>query len=300
MNQNSLSRLVPENSINTELDQIDQLKREMEENFHLYQEVKALPPSDQDALFKILWEAQNGDPSALEAINELVYDETPVSIDEFILGRRYLNLDGLINRRKLEIMEYFAKPSLRKMYIAAGSGGGKSFLVSLAMSWMVYSLLCLKRPDMFYMLGPRSKLALINLSVGKEQAKDVIFSEFLARLEHSNYFSEGKNYKKWTAKARFLKNVFVFSGGSGVVSFFGYHTIMGSLDEASHMLDKSDGRSLAEELSEALLKSLNTRFPNAYKLFVISTLRSPDDFLNTRIEQIKEDGIALVNEPIIV
>jgi hypothetical protein len=221
----------------------------------------------------------------------------PVPIDEFIESRQYLNLGGQINPEKIELMQKFATPQLRKFWCAAGSGSGKSFLVSIAMAWMVYNVMCLRRPDMFYMLGPRSKIAIVNLSVGKEQAKDVIFSEFIARLEHSQFFQESVNYKKWTSKAAFKKRVYVFSGGSGVTAYFGYNTIMGCLDEASHMLDKQD-KSLAEDLTEALLKSLNTRFPNAYKLFVISTLRAPDDFLNTNIERVKESGKPILVRPL--
>ena len=79
------------------------------------------------------------------------------------------------------------------------------------------------------------------------------------------------------------------SSCSSATSFYGYHTILGALDEASFLLDR-EGRSLAEELVEALLKSLTTRFPSSYKLLVISTLRSDDDFLYQNIQRIKEDG----------
>lgn len=263
----------------------------MEENFHLYQEIQALPPTDRDSLFKMLWEAQTGDSSALEAIYSLVYDEVPVDMEEFVLGRRYLGLKGLINKEKLDILINFDKPYVRKAWIAAGSGGGKSFMVSCAMSRQVYNLMCLKRPDLFYMLGPGSRIAIINLSVSKEQARDVIFSEFLARLQAAPWF-QGR-YQAWTAKAKFPKRVYAFSGGSTATSYYGYHTIFGSLDEASFLVDRSD-RSVAEELTEALLKSLNTRFPRAFKLFIISTLRSTQDFLYANIERVKEEGVRVL------
>ncbi len=269
--------------------EVTNLKLKMEENFHLYEEIKALPQAEQDALFKLLYDAQMGDPSALEDIYSLVYDEVPVGMEEFILSRRFLNLKGYINQEKIDILSQFAQPHVRKAYMAVGSGGGKSFCVSIAMAWMIYVVACLKRPDLFYLLGPGSKIAVINLSVSKEQARDVIFSEFLARIGISPWFA-GK-YRAWTAKARFPKRVYALSGGSTATSYYGYHTIFGSLDEASFLMDGT--RSVAEELVEALQKSLSTRFPRAYKLMVISTLRSPDDYLYNQIERIRDEGVRI-------
>lgn len=270
--------------------EVERIRTEMEENFHLYEEVGQLTAADKDSLFKLLWEAQAGDSKSLEAVYDLVYDEVPVEMAQFVEDPYFLGLKGNIDTAKLDILCRFAQPNVRKLWCAAGSGGGKSFMVSIAMAYMVYRTTCLRRPDLFYMLGPGSRIALVNLSVSKEQARDVIFAEFLARISNSPWF-EGK-FKAGLSRARFPKRVFVLSGGSAATSYYGYHTLMGSMDEASFMLDKSD-HAIADELAEALLKSLNTRFPRAYKLFVISSLRSPDDFLMQQIERIRESGVRL-------
>ena len=284
------SLIVTPDDVGGRLGDLDALRAELAENFHLYEEVQALSPADRDFLFTVLLEAQSGHFEAIEDLHSLVYDEIPVSMEEFILSREYLNLRGLINAEKTEILCEFAQPQVRKLWCAAGSGAGKSFMVSIAMAWMIYHVMCLKRPDLFYMLGPGSRIAVINLSVSKDQAKDVIFSEFLARLNHSPWFNR-HGYEPLTSRCQFPKQVYAFSGGSTATSYYGYHTIMGSLDEASFMLDGS--RVLAEELTEALQKSLSTRFPLAFKLFVISTLRSPDDYLYLNIERIKDEGVRL-------
>jgi hypothetical protein len=274
-------------STDTELYEIRKIRAEMEERFHLYEEIKALPSSDRDALFKILFDAQMGRPEALEAILDLVYDEMPVPMDEFIESSVYLNLKGNIDLEKQELLMLFDQPEVRKMWIAAGSGAGKSFVVSCAMARQIYRVTCLKRPDIFYMLGPNSRIAIINLSVSKEQAKDVIFSEFLARVKDSPWFAG--RYRAWSARAKFPKEVYAFSGGSGAIAYYGYHTIMGSLDEVSFMFDRNE-KSVAEDLTEAMLKSLSTRFPGAYKLLEISSLRSPEDFLFSQVDRIKAEG----------
>lgn len=276
------------NSTTQALVEVQQQREQMEERFHMFTEIQALPPEDRDALFKILIEAQEGKPNALEAVLDLVYDQIPVPMDEFIESPIYLGLKGRIDIEKEELLRLFDEPATREMFIGAGSGSGKSFIVSCAMARMVYNLACLKRPDIFYMLGPNSKIAIINLSVSKDQARDVIFSEFLGRIKDSPWF-RGR-YKAWASRAAFPKQVYAFSGGSGAIAYYGYHTIMGSLDEVSFMFDRND-KSVAEDLTEAMRKSLNTRFPRAYKLLEISSLRSPDDFLVNQIERVKENGV---------
>ena len=274
----------------------DSFRQELAANFFAYDEIRTMPQADQEALFLLLCKVQAGDTSLLQDIYKIVYDEVPVSMEEFVLGSRYLGLKNRIATTKLEILMRFAHPSVRKMWCAAGSGSGKSFMVSVVQAWMVYQLLCLKRPDFYYMLGPGSKIATVNLSVGKEQSKDVVFAEFVGRISNSPWF--GKKFVPQAGRCLFPKNIFALSGGSAATSYFGYHTIMGSLDEASFMIDRQD-RSMAEELIEALTKSLSTRFPNAYKLMVISTLRADDDFLYTNIDRIKKEGRALqlVDDP---
>ncbi len=75
------SHVVP-GSHEDRLVEVTNLRLKMEENFHLYEEIKALPQAEQDALFKLLYDAQMGDPSALEDIYRLVYDEVPVGLHQ--------------------------------------------------------------------------------------------------------------------------------------------------------------------------------------------------------------------------
>lgn len=273
----------------------DAFRQQVGENFFAYDEIRSLSQNDQDLLVRLLLRLREGDQSVLQDLHTLVYEELPVDMEEFVLGRRYLGLKDRISDAKLQILIEFSHPSVRKAWIAAGSGGGKSFMASVVQSWMIYQVLCLKHPDVYYMLGPGSKIATVNLSTAKEQAKDVVFAEFIGRLSQSPWFAG--RYEPLQGRCVFPeKGVYALSGGSAASSYFGYHTIMGTLDEASYMIDRQD-RSLAEDLTEALTKSLSTRFPNAYKLMVISTLRSDDDYLYRNIERVAADGRVLVNTP---
>lgn len=270
------------------LKHLEALRSEMEENFHLYTEIEKLKPSDRDALFALLLDAQQGNTDAIRALHTFVYDEIPVPMDEFLLGRKYLNLKGRINPEKVEVLSAFDEPHVRTGWMAVGSGGGKGFSVSCGISRMLYKLNCLRRPDLYYLLGPGSKISVINLSVSKEQAKAVVFDELMARINHCEWF-KGK-FKPTSRSLLFpAKGVAAFSGGSSATSYYGYHTIMGAIDEAAFMIEGE--RDVAEELIEALRKSMNTRFPGNYKLMIISTLRAQHDFVAINIERIKADGV---------
>lgn len=268
----------------------EQIRAEMAERFHAFDEIRQLGSADQEALFTMLIRAQAGDQQILRDIYSLVYDELPVPFEEFLFARHYLGLRGKISPAKVDLLSLFVQPNVRKFWCAAGSGSGKSFSVSVVQAWEIYNLLCLKRPELFYMLGPGSKIATVNLSVAKDQAKDVVFAEFMGRIKNCPWFN--RKYTEQVSRCVFQKDVTAISGGSNAASFFGYHTKMGCVDEASFLLDR-EGKSLAEDLVEALVKSLATRFPGSYKLMVISTLRADDDFLYTNIERIKADGVPL-------
>jgi hypothetical protein len=270
----------------TEADLADQ-----QERFMGYDEVKSMPAADRDALFTLLRKAHGGDPSALETVMSFAYEERPVPIDEFVLGKRYLNLRGLINQEKLDILARIDHPRVRHTFLACGSGAGKSFIVSIVNSRVVYKLLCLRRPDLFYMLGPGSGIACVNLSVSKEQARDVVYAELKARMEHSPWFQ--RRYMAYKYHATFAKKIAVFCQSKNPTVSYGYNTFFSSLDECSWMVD-NDERSLAEDLYEAVQKSMNSRFPGAYKFMAISTLRDTSDFLNTEIERIKKTGFRVV------
>lgn len=259
------------------------------ERFDAFEDMQKLLPSDRDVVYALLKQAQTGDMSGLEAVYDLVYDEVPVPCDEFVLSSRYLGLQGLVNTEKVEILQYFDMPTTREMDILAGSGSGKGFIAGCAMARMVYRLCCLRRPDLFYLLGPLSRISVLNASVSKDQASDVVFTEFKARVEASNWF-RGK-YKAGARKARFPKRVYALSMGSTAPAVFGYHTIMGIMDEASFMLDGATD--LAPDILTGLLKSLNTRFPGAFKLLVTSTIRDAVDFTYLRVADVKADAIRI-------
>ena len=212
--------------------------------------------------------------------------EPVVDMEEFVLSSEYLNCQT-VYPKVMDILWELDKPEIREAYLALGKGSGKSFISSIMKARMIYKLLCLKNPQLFFGKADGSQLLTLNLSVSRDQARDVIFGSFLNMVKASKWF-EGK-FKERTHSVEFPNNIFAFSGHSKSTSWLGYNTILGILDEASWHLDNNE-RSVADELYSTLIGSCKTRFPWAYKIIVISSVREYDDFLLSKIDYVKEKG----------
>lgn len=242
-----------------------------------------------EALYQLCCEIRAGHHDLLAEYQDLIYDEIPVSIEEFVYGRGYLDLGGVIYPGIFELLRLCDDPRVRQIDISAGKGSGKSFLVSCAMARMVYLLLCLKNPQWFYALAPGSLIAVVNVSVSELQARHVIFREFLTRVLRSPWFKGKFEDEPGVSAARFLKGVCALSGSSSWTGFLGYNVIFGAMDEVSYMED-AGRKDAAEELTQMLKGSMETRFPVDYKLIRISSPKSVTDHLYRSVMEVKAEG----------
>jgi len=120
---------------------------------------------------------ENADQNQLKTIQWLLnnpqYEEKPVEIEEFILSPYYLNLKKTIRPRIMEELKttfkhqegktWLQSPTYNEFIFVGGIGGGKSFLSSVSLSYLVYQLVCLKDPVAFFNFSPGSKIYLMNM-----------------------------------------------------------------------------------------------------------------------------------------
>jgi hypothetical protein len=241
------------------------------------------------ALYALFRSVRSGAYELLAEYQDVIYEEVPVSIEEFVYGKEYLNLDGVIYPAIFQLLRLCDDPSVREMDVSAGKGGGKSFLVSCAMARMVYMLLCLKNPQQFYMLAPGSLIAVVNVSVSESQARNVVFREFKNRIMGTRWFADMLQEPPGMSMARFKKGVCAMSGSSSWTGMLGYNVIFGAMDEVSYMEDAA-GKDAAEELTRMLKGSMETRFPGDYKLMRISSPKSVTDHLYRSVLEIRNTG----------
>lgn len=258
--------------------------------------LKALSKTEREWLVNAMASIGKGDFSPMEALEEFLFEEPDVPMEEFVMGKQYLTMPW-VSKNLLEMLIAFDQAFVREAYFGIGKGAGKSFAASVTMARGIHQLLRMRDPQMFHMLGPGSKIAILNASTGREQAKDVVFNEFKQRIEHSPYFSKW-GHKLGTRYGTFPKQIYAMAGTSAAVSALGYNTKIGVMDEASWMMD-TNKRSVAKEVAEALLGSLETRFGYSYKFMAISSLRAETDWLYQNIEGTCETGTAFsLGEPL--
>jgi len=117
-------------------------------------------------------------------------------------------------------------------------------------------------------------------------------------VENSKFF-QGKFTKRVAMGHADLafpsKKIRAISGHSGSTAWRGYAVFAGVADEAAWFVTKTN-RDNAEDIVNVMQGSMKTRFPQAYKLLIISSLKSRNDFVcksltTLRKERIQKEGL---------
>ena len=221
-----------------------------------------------------------------------LYLEDPVTIEEFILSKRYGNqaasawrpiIDELIGVFGTDPYGFANQEAIFKWAI----GAGKSFAVSSAFAYMLYCTLNLRDPQDYYGLAPGTTIVWINQSFNEEQAKRVIFHEVSNRIRQAPWFKEHGFLPdpKIRSELRFPKDIVVFPGNSRMEFPAGYALLGGVIDEAAHFQEKAEripGRERedpADVIYNSMLLRMRSRFGSRGLLMAISNPKHAEDFI---------------------
>jgi hypothetical protein len=106
----------------------------------------------------------------LQALDGEVFEEIPVNIEEFTISDKYLRLPPLSEHqyqcikamtqiyKKETLIQVFGEEEGLKRYkqtcneviLQLGKGSGKDYMSTIAVSYLVYLLLCLKDPAKYF------------------------------------------------------------------------------------------------------------------------------------------------------
>lgn len=247
----------------------------------------------------------------LEVLDDDVFEEKPVSIEEFVLSKDYLGLPPLSEHQYTMIKastQIYKKETLIQLYgeeegnkrwkqtcneiiFQLGKGSGKDYTSTIACAYIVYLLLCLKDPATYYGKPPGDSIDIINIAINADQAKRVFFDNFVKRITKCPWFA-GK-YDPKVASIKFDKEITVHSGHSQRESWEGYNVIVVLLDEISGFdIDSTSGNEQAKTAG-AIYKmyraSVNSRFPDYGKLILLSFPRYKNDFIQQRYNEVVAD-----------
>jgi hypothetical protein len=245
----------------------------------------------------------------LEVLKENHFVETPVDVKTFVQSPDYLG-QPLLSDIQYEIVEamsqiyrkedlidimgdvegskHFAKYTKNELILQLGKGSGKDFISTVACAYVVYKLLCLKDPAIYYGKPAGDAIDIINVAVNAQQAKNVFFKGFKTKIEKSPWFAG-----KYNAKAdsiEFDKAITVYSGHSERESHEGLNLLMAVLDEisgfASEVVSGNEQGKTADNIYKAFRGTVDSRFPDLGKVVLLSFPRYQGDFISQRYESV--------------
>lgn len=246
------------------------------------------------------------DPEKLKADLKWLQDnphfiEKPASIIEF-LGPDYLNLvnekrpDGVRPGVKAELVRLFGEevnPNrialVRWAMFTGAIGIGKTTMASIILPYMAHWVLCLKDPQEFYDLLPGSRIAFMMMSTSEAQAKETLFGDVKARIQHSPWFSDNYPYDPdFKNQLRFSKDIWIIPGGSAETQFEGYNILGGILDEADSHKETQD-KSYGEAGWDTINGRIDSRFQDRGFLLTIGQMKKSNGFAAKKYKELKAD-----------
>lgn len=245
----------------------------------------------------------------LEVLKETNFAERPVDAKTFVEGEAYLGqpplsdvqydiVEAMSQIYKLEDVidlmgetegrRYYKKYTKNEVILQLGKGSGKDFTSTVACSYIVYKLLCLKDPARYFGKPSGDAIDIINVAINAQQAKNVFFKGFKSKIERSPWFA-GK-YNPKAESIEFDHSITVYSGHSERESHEGLNLILAVLDEISGFAQEigtgNDQGKTADNIYKAFRASVDSRFPDLGKVALLSFPRYPGDFISQRYDEV--------------
>lgn len=234
--------------------------------------------------------------------NNPEFEERPASIEEF-LGESYLNIEkGVRPGLRQILVDIFGtesgahKVALFEEAIFTGAIGiGKTTFASIALPYMAHWALCLRNPQEHLDLLPGSRIALMQMSTSEDQAREVIFGDINARINHSPWFKKFPRDPAFKNQIRFTqKDVWIVPGDSAETTFEGYNILGGIVDEMdSHRITPK--KDYAEEGYNTISNRIKSRFGDRGLLILIGQMKKQSGFAMRHYERMKTEPTAYVS-----
>lgn len=224
------------------------------------------------------------------------FDEIPVTLEEFVTSKDYLNFGELSDEqysmikaasqiyRKETLYEIFNDPkdaelrwsqTCNEVIAAWGKGSGKDEMSAIACAYVVYLLLCLRDPQAYFGKPKDDAIDIINVAINAKQAREVFFVKFMNRIKNCKWF-QGR-YRSVQDKVIFDKSITVYSGHSEAESQEGYNLILAILDEISGFPNDT-----GKEIYNMFKESVVSRFSQEGKVLLLSFPRSKSDYISQK------------------
>jgi len=236
--------------------------------------------------------------------------EKPVSFRMFVESEEHMDFPPL-SERQYEVADFMLGDEVEKIFdnrntvavLLYGKGAGKDTLACLIILYIVYWLLCLESPQLFFNLPEGDAIDILNVAANADQASTVFFDKFrervirwswlrarypvkisgifLGQIKLESFFNTVIVTKNGVL---FPKNIRAFSGHSREESLEGKNLLCWTLDESSGF-DETPTTNRAQKIFDMLRSSAVSRFGERWKGFAISFPRYKDDFTMRLLEK---------------
>jgi hypothetical protein len=244
----------------------------------------------------------------LSVLEEDDFEEKPVDLDTFLYSEDFLGLPKLSDYQvnlietmtqvyRKDTLEYLWgrkeadrlwSQTFKEIIFMLGKGSGKDYVSSVAFARAIYLLMCLRDPAAYYGKPPGDAIALLNVAVNAQQAKNVFFKYLKTRIKTCSWF-DGK-WTETTDKIEFAKEITAYSGHSERESWEGYNLILVVLDEIAAFDTESSTSGDIDKTADAIYKmyraSVRSRFPKFGKIALLSFPRHKQDFMMQRYQEV--------------
>lgn len=237
-----------------------------------------------------------------------IWEQDPVDPVTFITSPDYLNLADVTRQCVIDdLRNLFPRGDQRRIkrkynmaVFSEAIGTGKSFKMAIIATYLTYILLCMRDPAATFNLAPRSKIAIMNMSVSADQAKRVVFGEIKNKIDLSPWF---QNYYPPNPKVRselqfdvvpenptkiipgkIYKSIYIIPGSSSGMAPLGYNLYAVIIDEATLWRD-TQNKDYVEDVYNTVSRRITSRFQDKGLVILGGSPMYNDDFLERKIDE---------------
>lgn len=164
-----------------------------------FEELNNLSEQEKEIALKILQDISQDKKKSYNDLLYKDYDEIPVTINEFIHNKNYLGNGLTDSEGRFTIFPYWEE-KLKEIFptntttayntivLTGAIGLGKSTIAVICLLYLLYRLLCLKDPYLYYGLQPIDKITISLMNITLENAKGVALDKMNQMLMSSDWF----------------------------------------------------------------------------------------------------------------
>lgn len=159
-----------------------------------------LSPQEREIALKALQEiSAQGTSKTLEDLRYKDFEEVPVDIETFMHNPKYLGKALYNQEGKFTVFPYWedklkqifpspTKTAYNTIVLTGAIGLGKSTIAVICLLYLLYRLLCLKDPYLYYGLQPIDKITISLMNITLENAKGVALDKMNQMILSSEWF----------------------------------------------------------------------------------------------------------------